>query len=110
MSLQALKPAARALFERPQQPTLFRELPNEPERFETIEELAARIHELRGRGGLQLTACHAVYPGFATFPGISVYLTPKGGDPDWIGMVAIQQQTVQHLQDALQTTRQRKAA
>lgn len=97
-------PTTRRLFEeeQPSTPFLILPLPAQPETFDDLDALAARIQTLRGRRGLQGRKCMATYSGFGTFEAIGLYVTEPDSDTvSWLGTVAIQGRSIEALQAAV---------
>ena len=78
---------------RPELPTLIRG--HDVEAFETVEELATRILELRGGRGLQAIESYCSHGGCDTFLASQLIVANRFGDTEWLGAAAIPDASVE---------------
>lgn len=86
----------------PDKITLFRPTPARAETFTTLESLARRIHQLRGRAALRQERRAWTHAGSRTFPAFNLYAVGDDGAETWLGTAVIQGRDFDPLQRALE--------
>lgn len=90
----------------PANPAFIPPMPHIPVHYETVEQLAAEIHERRLKRGLQVRATTACHPEFGTFQGFNVYAFNRDdGAEEWLGCAVVQGCTADQLMAVIKATR-----